>query len=491
MASEPGKTLIFIPTYEERENVGPMLAEVLRHAPPHSDILFIDDNSPDGTGELLDELAKTEPRLTVRHRAGKLGIGGAHLEGIAYAYDRGYETLVTLDCDFTHSPSDIPRLLAMSTDADITVGSRFAEPDGLPGWNVLRRFLTNAGHVLTVNMLGVSVDATTAFRVYRLSSIPRQMFSLITTSGYAFFFESVFIAQQNELRIREVPIKLPARTYGRSKMSVREIQRSVSQLGRLFISNKTNPAQFRVAKQSPEVDPTLVDPQGWDTYWEKKKRKSTIAYEVIAAAYRNMVIKERLGSVIRQEFQPGSRLLHAGCGSGQVDVDLHDYARITAVDISIPALEIYGTENPKAYALKHASIINLPFPDASFDGAYNLGVVEHFEREELQKIFSELWRVIRPGGKLVVFWPHANGTSVAVLNSVHWVMNDVLNKDVHLHPPEVSLVHSKAEAKDLLEGSGFELESYAFGPRDLFVQAVVVAKRHTAVKGKTERSRSA
>jgi SAM-dependent methyltransferase len=170
---------------------------------------------------------------------------------------------------------------------------------------------------------------------------------------------------------------------------------------------------------------------------------------------------------------------------------LHDYARITAVDISIPALEIYGTENPKAYALKHASIINLPFPDASFDGAYNLGVVEHFEREELQKIFSELWRVIRPGGKLVVFWPHANGTSVAVLNSVHWVMNDVLNKDVHLHPPEVSLVHSKAEAKHLLESSGFELESYAFGPRDLFVQAVVVAKRHTAVKGKTERSRSA
>jgi ubiquinone/menaquinone biosynthesis C-methylase UbiE len=265
-------------------------------------------------------------------------------------------------------------------------------------------------------------------------------------------------------------------------MTLREIQRSVGQLAYLYISNKTNPAQFRVSKSALAVDPALVDPQGWDSYWEKKKRKSTLAYEVIAATYRNMIMKERLVSVIRKEFPPGSELLHAGCGSGQVDVDLHDYARITAVDISMPALKIYGAENPKAHAIKHASIFNLPFPDASFDGAYNLGVVEHFEREELQKIFAELRRVIRPGGKLVLFWPHAHATSVAVLNSVHWVMNDVLKKDVHLHPPEVSLVRSKDEARGLLEKSGFELESYAFGPSDLFVQAVVIGKRSASVR---------
>ncbi len=480
MRSHPGKTLVFIPTYEERDNVKPMLEELRRWAPQY-DILFIDDNSPDGTGKVLDDLAKGEPRLTVRHRTGKLGIGGAHLEGIAYAYDHGYDTLVTLDCDFTHSPSDIPRLIEKSADADITVGSRFLQPDGLPGWNAVRRFLTNFGHVLTVNMLGIGGDATGAFRVYRLSAIAREMFGLVKARGYAFFFESLFIAHQNELRILEVPIKLPARTYGHSKMTLREIKRSVGQLAYLYVSNKTNPAQFRVSKGAPAADPELVDPQGWDRYWEKKKRKSTMAYEVIAATYRNMIMKERLVSVIRKEFPPGAKLLHAGCGSGQVDVDLHDYARITAVDISIPALEIYGTENPKAHALKHASIFNLPFSDGSFDGAYNLGVVEHFEKDELQKIFSELRRVIRPGGKLVVFWPHAHATSVAVLNSVHWVMNDVLKKDVHLHPPEVSLVHSKAEARNLLEKSGFELESYAFGASDLFVQAVVVGKRSAAV----------
>jgi SAM-dependent methyltransferase len=224
-----------------------------------------------------------------------------------------------------------------------------------------------------------------------------------------------------------------------------------------------------------EVDVGLVDPQGWDTYWNRKKKRSALVYEVVAAAYRNVVIKERLNAVIRREFPKGSKLLHAGCGSGQVDVDLHDHAKITAVDISVPALELYSKENPRAFAVKHASIFSLPFADASFDGAYNLGVVEHFEKDELRRILAELRRVIRPGGRLVVFWPHAYATSVAVLNSFHWVMNDVLKKDVHLHPPEVSLVRSKREAAELLEDCGFDLVSYTFGARDMYVQAVVVA----------------
>jgi dolichol-phosphate mannosyltransferase len=479
MSNSPRKTLLFIPTYDERDNVRPMLAELLRLV-PYSDIVFMDDNSPDGTGEILDELAKTEPRLTVLHRPGKLGVGGAHLDGIAYAYDKGYDTLVTLDCDFTHSPSDIPILIEKSAEAAITIGSRYLESNSLPGWNVLRKILTNVGHMLTVSMLGIGGDATGALRVYRLSAIPREMFHLIKSRGYAFFFESLFIAHRNSLVIREVPIVLPARTYGHSKMNLREVRRSVTQLLTLTVAGKTNPAQFRVPAPGPEVDPTLVDPQGWDSYWEQKKRKTTMAYDVVAATYRNLVIKERLNAVLRREFPAGSKLLHAGCGSGQVDVDLHDYAKIIAVDISVPALEIYTKENPKAFAVKHASILDLPFPDGSFDGAYNLGVVEHFEKDELRKIFAELHRVIRPGGKLVVFWPHAHATSVAVLNSMHWVMNDVLGKHVRLHPPEVSLVRSQKEAKTFFEDNGFDLSSYTFGPRDLFVQAIVVGTRRAS-----------
>lgn len=245
MATQPGRTLLFIPTYDEQDNVRPMLAELRRHV-PDADIVFMDDSSPDGTGRILDELAKSEPRLTVLHRAGKLGIGSAHLAGIAYAYDKGYGTLVTLDCDFTHSPSDIPLLVTQSADADIAIGSRYLKADSLPEWNILRKILTRVGHLLTVGLLGIGGDATGALRAYRLTTVPREMFSLVKARGYAFFFESLFIAHQNGLLIREVPIRLPARTQGHSKMSFAEIRRSVVQLLTLTIASRTNPAQFRI-----------------------------------------------------------------------------------------------------------------------------------------------------------------------------------------------------------------------------------------------------
>ena len=114
-----------------------------------SDLLFLDDNSPDGTGQLLDDLAAKEPRLHVIHRAGKLGIGSAHLDGITWAYEHGYTRLVTMDCDFTHSPADIPRLLACADSAAIVVGSRWLQSGSLPGWSLFRRLLTGLGHFLT------------------------------------------------------------------------------------------------------------------------------------------------------------------------------------------------------------------------------------------------------------------------------------------------------------------------------------------------------
>ncbi len=303
------------------------------------------------------------------------------------------------------------------------------------------------------------------------------MFDLVSSRGYSFFFESLFVAHQNGLRIAEVPIVLPARTYGESKMRFKDVQASVRQLLSLGLASKVRPSQFRVGPPPVEVDRSLFDAQGWDSYWEAKQNGGAIAYEAIATLYRNVVIKSRLNAVIHREFEGGANLLHAGCGSGQVDVDLHDYVNVTAVDISVPALEIYRRENPNARAVKHASIFQLPFPDASFDGVYNLGVVEHFERDELARVFGELRRVLKPGGKFVVFWPHAHATSVMVLDGIHWVMNDVLKQNKRLHPPEVSLVKSKNHAKELLEGAGFSMRSFQFGPQDFFVQAVVVAER--------------
>jgi dolichol-phosphate mannosyltransferase len=470
------KTLIFIPTYNESGNVTRICEEILALG-LDADVLFLDDNSPDGTGSILDDLAEKHPRVSVIHRAGKLGIGGAHLDGIAYAYDHGYQILVTMDCDFTHSPSDIPVLLERGRDTAITLGSRFLEKGSLPGWSLLRKSLTVLGHSVTQSLLGISHDATGAFRVYRLDAIPRAMFDLVSSRGYSFFFESLFVANQNGITITEVPIVLPARTYGESKMRFKDVQASVRQLVSLGMAAKLRPARFRIGQAALEIDDKLHDPQGWDSYWMAKQNHTALAYEAIATLYRNIVIKSRLNAVIHREFEDGANLLHAGCGSGQVDVDLHDYVNITAVDISVPALEIYRRENPKARAIKHANIFQLPFEDKSFDGVYNLGVVEHFEKDELSRAFGEFRRVLKPGGKFVIFWPHAHASSVMVLDGIHWVMNDVLKQNKRLHPPEVSLVQSERHARELLESAGFSMRSFTFGPQDLFVQAVVVAER--------------
>ena len=471
------KTLILIPTYNEKRKLEPMCAQVTALG-LDADLVFIDDASTDGSRGELQRLAGRFPRLRAFLHAERKGIGSALFEGLERAYDEGYTRLVTLDCEFTRSPALIPEFLARGDTADVVVGSRYLSDDSLPGWSPLRRALTNTGHRLSKHLLGLSQDVNIAFRLYNLKNIPRELFRLVRSKGYAFSFESMLVLQRNGYAIAEVPVVLPKSTYQNSKISVTEVGRSASALMSLFFDDQTNPGRFRLAKRHVELEPGLVNPQNWNEYWDTKNGKSAAAYDAIATVYRNAVIRRRLESTLRREFARGARLLHAGCGSGQVDENLHEHARITAVDISPPALETYSRHNPEAEAVRHASIFNLPFPNASFDGAYNLGVVEHFHHDELIKAFSELGRVIRPGGKFVIFWPHARATSVAVLKSATWLLNDVLDKNVQFHPPEVSLVHSRDEATDLLAHGGFRLTDYSFGPKDGFVQAVVVATRN-------------
>ena len=466
-------TLIFVPTYNERHNVERMVRDLLA-LPIDADLLFVDDSSPDGTGQILDELASANPRLTVLHRQGKLGIGSAHLDGIAWAYDHGFERLVTLDCDFTHDPADVLRLIANADGHDVTVGSRYLMPGSLPGWNPVRRSLTGLGHVLTFYLLRIPFDATGALRLYDLRKIPREVFGRIRNRGYGFFFESMFVLVRDGRSVKELPIRLPARTYGNSKMTLKETLKSGSQLLSLWGRSTLNPGAYRSSKT--QADESQKD-QGWDSYWGKKAASSGKLYDFIATAYRQQVIRRGLERAITREFKPGARLLHAGCGSGQVDERLHDRVRITAIDISPAALRLYRSSNKAGSTVAQADIFALPFPGATFDGVYNLGVMEHFELDEIERIFTELRRVMKPDGKLVLFWPHARATSVAVLRGAHWVLNDVLKRPAKLHPAEVSLLKGRTWVEGLLRRSGFALRDYWFGWRDFFVQAVIVAER--------------
>jgi dolichol-phosphate mannosyltransferase len=236
--------LVFIPTYNESGNVRDMY-EKLTSLNLDADLLFIDDASPDGTGRILDDIARQDSRVTVIHRKGKEGIGTAHLQGIAYAYDQGYTVLMSLDCDFTHRPEYLPDFLAMQDKCDLVIASRYLGNESLGEWNLYRKALTNIGHVLTKALLSMPYDATTSFRLYRLDRIPRSIFNHVTSRGYAFFFESTYFLHLHDVRIREIPVVLPARALGDSKMGVDEIIASLRQLMSLYFRG------LRVKRQLP------------------------------------------------------------------------------------------------------------------------------------------------------------------------------------------------------------------------------------------------
>jgi|CXWL01.1.fsa_nt_gi dolichol-phosphate mannosyltransferase len=465
-----GKTLIFIPTYNERDNAEQMARQILALG-LDADVLFMDDHSPDGTGEILDALAKEQPRLTVAHRSGKLGIGSAHQDAIARAYAQGYQTLITMDCDFTHPPSYIRDFMSAAEGVDVVIGSRYMRRDSLDEWNAFRLTLTRTGHLLTRFFLGMPFDATGGYRLYRLDRIDKRVFDSVESMGYSFFFESLYLLFRNGRKIKEIPITLPARTYGTSKMKISDALQSTMRLVRLWRRARRTPKTI-----SAESRAAQISAPEWDEYWRLRDKPATgTLYNVIAAAYRTAVIKSNLERFIFKNFAPGMSLLHAGCGSGQADVDITRRMKVTALDISQPALDHYARENAGRAALLRASAFAVPLPDASVDGVYNLGVMEHFTEPDVVKLLKEFRRVLKPGGRIVLFWPPTFGLSVFVLDTAHRVLR-LFGSQKKLHPDEITRIESRAHAERLLRLGGFRLVEYSFGPRDLFVQVVLVAQ---------------
>jgi len=219
--------LIAIATYNEAENIQSLLQQICAVNLPAT-IIVIDDKSPDGTGELVSAFATSNPQVSLHSREGKLGIGSAHKCAIREALRLNVEILVTLDADFSHRPSDIPRLLNALDGAQVVVGSRFLTEGGLENWNVLRRTLTHAGHIATRLLLGIPFDCSGAFRAYRISALKSRALSQELSDGYSWFYESLTALHLQGVVIREIPIVLPARTYGSSKMSIREVLRSTT-----------------------------------------------------------------------------------------------------------------------------------------------------------------------------------------------------------------------------------------------------------------------
>jgi dolichol-phosphate mannosyltransferase len=215
--------VICLPTYNERENVERMvdaLGCVLGGLEGPGRVLVIDDGSPDGTGEIADRLAGEHAWVEVLHRARKSGLGPAYLAGFARALDEGAELVVEVDCDFSHDPADVARLVAAAEEADVVIGSRYASGGGTRNWSLLRRFISRGGCLYAQAVLGSGVsDLTSGFKCFRREVLEALPLEEVRSRGYAFQVEMTYRAARAGFRVAEVPIVFTDRRVGGSKMS--------------------------------------------------------------------------------------------------------------------------------------------------------------------------------------------------------------------------------------------------------------------------------
>jgi len=218
-------TWVVLPTYNEAENVGPVASAILA-ALPGATLLVVDDNSPDGTGRLADELAAGDSRIQVLHRAAKQGLGRAYLDGFGRALGGGALVVVQMDADFSHDPASLPGLVAPITEgqADLVIGSRYAPGGGVVDWGIGRRIISRGGSLFAGVVLHLGPrDLTGGFKAWRASTLAAVPFDGVHAGGYVFQIEMTFRASRAGARIREVPITFRDRRIGQSKMSRRII----------------------------------------------------------------------------------------------------------------------------------------------------------------------------------------------------------------------------------------------------------------------------
>jgi dolichol-phosphate mannosyltransferase len=217
------RVVVCLPTYNERDNLEPMvraLDDVFRRQELDARVLVIDDSSPDGTGELADRLIGEFRFLSVLHRPKKEGLGPAYLAGFVWALATDADRIVEMDCDFSHDPEDLPRLISATENADLALGSRYVEGGGTRNWGLTRRVVSRFGSLYARILLGVGIrDLTGGFKCFRRSVLEGIGLERISTKGYAFQIETTYRALEVGSRVVEVPIVFSERETGKSKMS--------------------------------------------------------------------------------------------------------------------------------------------------------------------------------------------------------------------------------------------------------------------------------
>jgi dolichol-phosphate mannosyltransferase len=213
--------VVIVPTYNECENIAAIVPRILAQGDAYH-VLIVDDNSPDGTGEIADALAAKERRVHVMHRPGKAGLGRAYIAGFHWALDFGAELVFEMDADFSHDPDALPRFVEAIRDADLVLGSRYVAGGGVQNWPLARQWMSRGGSLYARTILGVGVrDLTGGFKCFRRRVLETLDLNGIETTGYAFQIEMTYRALLHGFRVREIPILFVDRVQGASKMSRR------------------------------------------------------------------------------------------------------------------------------------------------------------------------------------------------------------------------------------------------------------------------------
>lgn len=213
------RVAVVVPTYNERQNLESVTGRA-RAAVPAADLLIVDDNSPDGTGELADKLAAADPNVHVMHRPGKAGLGAAYLAGFRWALDHGYDAVIEMDADGSHQPEDLPRLIAALDRADLVLGSRWVPGGKVLNWPKSRHLISRGGNIYVRLMLGIKVnDATGGFRAFRASTLRAIALDEVASQGYCFQVDLTLRTLGAGLTVSEIPITFVEREHGTSKMN--------------------------------------------------------------------------------------------------------------------------------------------------------------------------------------------------------------------------------------------------------------------------------
>jgi dolichol-phosphate mannosyltransferase len=224
---------VSLATYNERDNLGPLLAEIQKEV-PSAELLVIDDNSPDGTGQLADELAAGNPRLHVIHRSGKLGLGTAILEGMHFALQHNYDLFINMDADFSHHPRYLPVLLAGMDRHDVMIGSRYVPGGGSENWPLSRLVMSRSINTLVGLLMRIPArDCSGGYRCYRVAKLRQAQLDRMRSRGYSFQQEMLYRCRHAGCKIGETPIVFENRRTGKSKVDVREAVRSIAMIFRI------------------------------------------------------------------------------------------------------------------------------------------------------------------------------------------------------------------------------------------------------------------